>query len=143
LFGLDDLINQNYQQFTTSGYIDIHPHRITSQIAAITYLAQTPAYHPFPIIPNFLPRNNAPMASSNSLTTFTDAIMQSLPSESSPHLLEVEAFLRDPMLSHHYTLYENCARDIAVKEVAGVEMAEIAAQMQVSPFCCQISYLIS
>jgi hypothetical protein len=142
LFGLDDLINQHYQQIATSGCIDIYSHRIASQIAAITYPAQTLAYHLFSTIPNFLPRNNAPMASFDSLATFTDAIMQSLRTEPSPHLLEVEAFLRDPMLPHHYTLYDNWSRDIAMKEVAGVEMAEIAARLQVSPFCCRPSYLI-
>jgi hypothetical protein len=142
LFGLDDLINQNYQQYTTSVYIDIYRHRVASQIAAITYPAQTPAYHLFPTIPNFLPRNNAPMTSSNSLTTFTDAIMQSLPSESSPHLLEVEAFLRDPMLPHHYTVYEGWPNDIFQQRKAGKKIKEVAAELQVSASCYRLRCLI-
>jgi hypothetical protein len=137
------LINQNYQRFTTSGYIDIYRHQTTSQIAAITYPAQTPAYHLFATIPNFLPRNNAPMASSNSLTTFTDAIMQSLPSETPPpHLLDVEAFLRDPMLPHLDTALDNWSNDIYQQRDAGIGIKEVAAQLQVSPFRCQPSYLI-
>lgn len=142
LFRLDDLINQNYQRFTTSGYTDIHPHHITSQIAAITYPAQTLAYHPDPTIPNFLPRNNAPMASSNSLTTFTDAIMQSLPSEPSPHLLEVEAFLRDPMLPHHFEVYDNWVIDIFQQRRTGKKIKEVAAELQVPASCYQLRCLI-
>jgi hypothetical protein len=91
-----------------------------------------------------LPRgSNVTMSASNSLTTFTDAIMQSLTSEPSPHLLEAEAFLRDPLLLHHYDMYDDWETNVIVRESAGVRMAEIAAQLQVSPFCCQIRYLIS
>lgn len=46
------------------------------------------------------------------------------------------------MSFHLFKVYKDWERDMVVKESAGVEMAEIAAQLQVSPFCCRLSYLI-